>query len=191
MKTIKAREDEDQPVTQQVLDQAIDQGRKRNATDIQPITLRFLSELNALAIGFSDQTALLLPVANYPELRELSVTELGQIELGFGGKAICLEHRDMHMSISGMISASESLMASSLRETGGVSVRQKPPRRRLTGRRAADRAKKLPKRSPPASVRRHLNVIKIPETGSAPSPLKPTASASEQQSRLPVMGLAV
>jgi hypothetical protein len=111
MKTIKAREDEDQPVTQQVLDQAIDQGRKRNATDIQPIMLRFLSELNALAIGFSDQTALLLPVANYPELRELSVTELGQIELGFGGKAICLEHRDMHMSISGMISASESLMA--------------------------------------------------------------------------------
>ena len=69
-----------------------------------------------MAIGFSDQTALLLPVANYPELRELSVSELGQMELGFGGKAICLEHRDLHMSISGMISASESLMgvASSL-----------------------------------------------------------------------------
>jgi hypothetical protein len=111
MKTIKARKHEDQPVTQRILDQAIDQGRKRSAPNIQPTTLRFLSELNALAIGFSDQTALLLPVANYPELRELSVTELGQIELGFGGKAICLEHRDMHMSISGMISASESLMA--------------------------------------------------------------------------------
>ncbi len=110
MKTIKAQEFDDQPVTQRVLNQAIDQGRKRNAPNIQPTTLRFLSELNALAIGFSDQTALLLPVANYPELRELSVSELGQMELGFGGKAICLNHRDLHMSISGMISASESLM---------------------------------------------------------------------------------
>ena len=70
MKTIKAQELDDQPVTQRVLNQAIDQGRKRNAPNIQPTTLRFLSELNALAIGFSDQTALLLPVANYPELRE-------------------------------------------------------------------------------------------------------------------------
>lgn len=110
MKTIKAQELDDQPVTQRVLNQAIDQGRKRNAPNIQPTTLRFLSELNALAIGFSDQTALLLPVANYPELRELSVSELGQMELGFGGKAICLDHRDLYMSISGMISASESLM---------------------------------------------------------------------------------
>lgn len=110
MKTIKAQELDDRPVTQRVLNQAIDQGRKRNAPNIQPTTLRFLSELNALAIGFSDQTALLLPVANYPELRELSVSELGQMELGFGGKAICLDHRDLHMSISGMISASESLM---------------------------------------------------------------------------------
>uniref|UniRef100_A0A7C1WV51 DUF2442 domain-containing protein n=1 Tax=Pseudomonas graminis TaxID=158627 RepID=A0A7C1WV51_9PSED len=110
MKTIKAQEFDDQPVTQRVLNQAIDQGRKRNAPNIQPTTLRFLSELNALAIGFSDQTALLLPVANYPELRELSVSELGQMELGFGGKAIYLDHRDLHMSISGMISASESLM---------------------------------------------------------------------------------
>lgn len=110
MKTIKAREHDDQPVTPRVLSQAIDQGRKRNAPAIQPTTLRFLSELNALAIGFSDQTALLLPVANYPELRELSASELEQIELGFGGKAICLEHRNLHMSISGMISASESLM---------------------------------------------------------------------------------
>ncbi|MGE6387694.1 DUF2442 domain-containing protein [Pseudomonas sp. NPDC078416] len=110
MKTIKSQELDDQPVTQRVLNQAIDQGRKRNAPNIQPTTLRFLSELNALAIGFSDQTALLLPVANYPELRELSVSELRQMELGFGGKAICLDHRDLHMSISGMISASESLM---------------------------------------------------------------------------------
>lgn len=111
MKTIKAREHDDQPVTQRVLDQAVDQGRKRNPPNIQATTLRFLGELNALAIGFSDQTALLLPVASYPELRELSVEELEQIELGFGGKAVCLEHRDLHISIAGMISASESLMA--------------------------------------------------------------------------------
>lgn len=116
MKTIKAREHYDEPVTQRVLNRAIDQGGKRDTPNIQATTLRFMGELNALAIGFADQTALLLPVANYPELRELSVKELEQIELGFGGKAVCLEHRDLHISISGMISASESLMgvASSL-----------------------------------------------------------------------------
>lgn len=116
MKTIKAREHYDEPITQRILNQAIDQGRKRDTPNIQATTLRFMGELNALAIGFADQTALLLPVANYPELRELSVKELEQIELGFGGKAVCLEHRDLHISISGMISASESLMgvASSL-----------------------------------------------------------------------------
>lgn len=116
MKTIKAREHYDEAVTQRVLNRAIDQGGKRDTPNIQATTLRFMGELNALAIGFADQTALLLPVANYPELRELSVKELEQIELGFGGKAVCLEHRDLHISISGMISASESLMgvASSL-----------------------------------------------------------------------------
>ncbi|WP_341959036.1 DUF2442 domain-containing protein [Pseudomonas sp. RC10] len=74
-------------------------------------TLQFLADLNALAIGFSDRTAVLLPVSLYAELRCLSIEELSQIELGFSGSALCLERRDLHVSITGLISASEPLMA--------------------------------------------------------------------------------
>jgi hypothetical protein len=41
MKTIKAQERDDQPVTQRVLNQAIDQGRKRNTPNIQATTVCF------------------------------------------------------------------------------------------------------------------------------------------------------
>jgi hypothetical protein len=111
MKTIKARVHDDSPVTQRILTQAIDQGRTRIALNVQATTLSFLTELNALVIGFPDQSAILLPVANYPELSALSGEELGQVELGFGGQAICLEPHNLDISIAGLISASESLMA--------------------------------------------------------------------------------
>jgi hypothetical protein len=109
MKPVKAREHDDDIVDHAALEQATELGRTRGV--LRAVTLQFMSSLNAYAIGFADQTALLLPVANYPELRNLSVQELEQMELGFGGGALCLESRDLHISVAGMISASESLMA--------------------------------------------------------------------------------
>lgn len=109
MKPVKAREHDDDIVDHVALEQATELGRTRGV--LRAVTLQFMSSLNAYAIGFADQTALLLPVGNYPELRNLSAQELAQMELGFGGSALCLESRDLHISVAGMISASESLMA--------------------------------------------------------------------------------
>jgi hypothetical protein len=51
-----------------------------------------------------------LPIKNYPELASLQDSELNALELGFGGSAICLEARDLHISIAGLVSASQPLM---------------------------------------------------------------------------------
>lgn len=63
-----------------------------------------------LLIGFADQSAVLLPVKNYPELSALGVAELEGLAIGYGGTALCLEARDLHVSIAGLVSASQPLM---------------------------------------------------------------------------------
>lgn len=110
MKTIKASEHDDEIVTAQSLAQAIDQGRKGSRSALHATTVQFLGTFNALAIGFADQTAVLLPIDNYTELRDLSAEDLDRIELGYAGSALCLPHQDLHIAIAGLISASEPLM---------------------------------------------------------------------------------
>jgi hypothetical protein len=109
MKSVKAREHDDEVVTQDVLSQATKAGRTRCV--LRASTQQFLSSFNAIAIGFADHTAVLLPVGNYPELRDLSAEELDQLELGFGGSALSLASQDLHISIAAMVAASEPLMA--------------------------------------------------------------------------------
>lgn len=111
MKPLKVREYADEIITQEVLTEAIHKGRKRSQCILHATSVRFLGDLNAVAIGFSDRAAILLPVDNYTELRDLTPDELDGIELGFAGSALCLEHRNMHVSIAGLILGSEPLMA--------------------------------------------------------------------------------
>lgn len=69
-----------------------------------------LSAHKSLLLGFPDQSAVTLPVKNYPELASLSASELNQLAVGFGGSALCLDARDLHVSIAGLVLANESLM---------------------------------------------------------------------------------
>ncbi|WP_341523402.1 DUF2442 domain-containing protein [Pseudomonas sp. G.S.17] len=110
MKTVKAVDLFDDVVTEQGLQQAREQGRKRRNTGLLASTVEFLPAQQALLIGFADQCAIALPIRNYPELAHLSIQELESLELGFGGSAVCLEARDLHVSIAGLISASAPLM---------------------------------------------------------------------------------
>lgn len=111
MKTIKAQELFDEPVTEAILEQAIAQGQKRNDQRFYATAVKYLSEFKALLVSFSDQSAIVLPIKNYPELNELSIEELVHLNLGFGGSALCSEARDLHVSIAGLVSASQPLMA--------------------------------------------------------------------------------
>jgi hypothetical protein len=110
MTGVKAREPYDEPVTKAVLDRAVAEGRQRQGAGLHAETVRYLSEFGAVLIGFADRSALALPVANYPELAELSPAELSQLEIGFGGSALCFDARDLHVSIAGLVSASQPLM---------------------------------------------------------------------------------
>lgn len=110
MKTVKAMDPFDEVVTEQGLRQAKERGRKRGNAGLLASTVEFLPLQKSLLIGFADQCAIALPVKNYPELAQLSIEDLERLELGFGGSALCLEVRDVHISIAGLISASAPLM---------------------------------------------------------------------------------
>ena len=110
MTAVKAREPYDEPVTEAVLDRAVADGRKRLGAGLHAQTVRYVPEFGAVLVGFADRSALALPVGNYPELAELSPAELSQLAIGFGGSALCLDARDLHVSIAGLVSASEPLM---------------------------------------------------------------------------------
>ena len=110
MKTIKAHDRFDEPVTVAVLEQAIVRGRQRQTQGVHATTVQYLPTFKSLYIGFADQSGVTLPVGNYPELAELTTEELGQLVPGFGGSALCLEARDLHVSIAGLVSASQPLM---------------------------------------------------------------------------------
>ena len=110
MKTVKAQERFDESVTATVLEQAIVRGRQQLSQGLHATAVQYLPAFKALLIGFADQSAVVLPVQNYPELAELSTTELEHLALGFGGSALCLDERDLHVSIAGLVSASQPLM---------------------------------------------------------------------------------
>jgi hypothetical protein len=110
MKTVKAKEYYDEPVTEEVLVRAVVEGRKRRGTTLHAKNVRYLPEFKALAVSFADKAAILLPVKKYAELAQLSLAELERIKVGFGGSALCLDERDLHVSIAGLVSASKPLM---------------------------------------------------------------------------------
>ncbi len=104
---IKAPVYDDVPVTEDGMRRA---AATRQSRTPQAVSVQFLPSRRSLLIGFVDQSAIALPVAKFPELEALDPAELDRLAIGFGGQALCLEEKDLHMSIQGMISASDALM---------------------------------------------------------------------------------
>jgi hypothetical protein len=110
MTAVKAWEGLDEPETASVLEQAIDKGRKRHELGLCAASVQYLPALQSVLIGFADESAIALPVGNYPELAELSPAELERLTIGFGGNALCLDELGLHVSIAGLVQASQPLM---------------------------------------------------------------------------------
>lgn len=110
MTIVKAQVRFDEAVTPHVLAGAIKRGRKRASTGVHATSVQYLVSLESLLVGFADQSAVALPIKNYPELAELTEGELKTLTLGFGGSALCLESHDLHVSIAGLVSVSQPLM---------------------------------------------------------------------------------
>lgn len=107
---IKAQDRFDEPVTASVLAKATARGRQRRHPGLHALSVAYLPAYQSLLIGFADQSAVLLPVQNYAELSALGVAELEGLAIGYGGTALCLEAQDLHVSIAGLVSASQPLM---------------------------------------------------------------------------------
>ena len=109
MSIVTARALFDEPVTDEVLRRAVERGRQRRPT-LHASAVQYVADSQSLRIGFSDLSAVVLPVKNYPELAQLSHAQLDRLVLGFAGSALCLEEQDLHVSIAGLVSASGPLM---------------------------------------------------------------------------------
>jgi len=110
MTMIKAVTRFDETVTQDVLDQSMEHGRKRATGGVRATAVQYVPQLGSLLFSFLDHSAVALPVSNYPELAALAESDLYALSLGFGGSALCLEEKDLHISIAGLVSASQPLM---------------------------------------------------------------------------------
>lgn len=109
MKAVKAKVQIDRPVTETRLDRAIERGKSRPGGGLKATAVTFQSP--CLAVSFEDGSGILLPVGNYPEFDGFEIEDFDGLEVGFSGSAICHEDKDLHLSIAGLILASEPLMA--------------------------------------------------------------------------------
>ena len=110
MNTVVAKNRFDEPVTDEVLRRATERGEQRRRLALHASAVLYVADSQALMIGFADQSAVVLPIKNYPELARLSHTQLGRLSLGYAGSALCLDEQDLHVSIAGLVSASVPLM---------------------------------------------------------------------------------
>lgn len=109
MKTIPAKSDLDEVITGAVLKRAILAGQKRRLTGVHAKKIAYLVDTKSLMIEFADRSALLLPIKNYPEFSKRSEKVLCRLKLGAAGSAIYDDASDLHISIAGLVGASESL----------------------------------------------------------------------------------
>ena len=111
MSVVIPKQPVDEPVTAAVLEQAVARGAVRRRQSLHAADLAYLPESESLRIGFADHSAVILPLGIYPELAALSSKDRARLTLGYAGSAVCLEERDLHISIAGLVSASADLMA--------------------------------------------------------------------------------
>lgn len=108
MKIVKAKVRPDAPITETDIDKAVARGRKLKRVYANASSVRY--EDDCISIGFGDGSRIVLPVAGLAEFEGFSVQDFQKLEVGFGGKALCCEGRDLHVSISGLIATSQPLM---------------------------------------------------------------------------------
>ncbi|TKK30973.1 DUF2442 domain-containing protein [Pseudomonas sp. CFBP13528] len=96
------------PLSDADVDKAIARGRKLKRLYANASNVRYQDD--CISIGFSDGSRVMLPVAGLPEFAGFSPQDFQQLEVGFGGKALCCEARDLDVSITGLIATSQPLM---------------------------------------------------------------------------------
>ncbi|WP_215883727.1 DUF2442 domain-containing protein [Acidithiobacillus sulfurivorans] len=132
--TIQATNGFDEEVTPEVLQRAVALGQRHHRGSIHAQSLRYLPDTRALMITFGDQTAIVLPVANYSELSALTEKERQQLSLCFAGSALCLNDQDLHVSIAGLMAMSQPLLEVAKTVTASYNGRLRTPAKAAASR---------------------------------------------------------
>lgn len=77
---------------------------------MQTRAVKYLPDIQSLLISLQEQGAVFLLISEFAELATLSESQLSQLTIGFAGTALCLNECDLHISIMGLITSSESLL---------------------------------------------------------------------------------
>lgn len=93
----------DSPITERVLDEAIERGQRNGAN--RPRVVRAQIENQYLALTFATGARVSIPLTLLPELEELSHELRSQLEVGFVGQGLVVEAADLHVSVQGILEA--------------------------------------------------------------------------------------
>ena len=154
MKIVEAKVVPYKPLTDADIDKAIARGRKTRHLYARASSVRY--EDNCISIGFSDGSRVVLPVAGLPEFEGFSLEDFEQLEVGFGGKALCCEAKDLDVSVTGLIATSKPLMdlATSLvaSRNGRKSSAAKAAAARANGKKGGRPRKNVPENTDPTNA---------------------------------------
>ena len=103
MKIINAPKRYGKPVTDEVLQEAIERGKQLYGDIPKANGVRFLAKQREIEIDFENGNSVLLPIDKLKEFNNLSNDQLSRLLVGFAGKGLYLDEADLHVSINGLI----------------------------------------------------------------------------------------
>lgn len=86
---------------------AIERGEERRLREPPATAIEYHSADRSFRISFASRPDVLLPVKHFPELADLSDQELASMTLELQGEALCLEEKDLHISVHGLVEVVE------------------------------------------------------------------------------------
>ena len=82
---------------------------REKGVNVHAKSVRYLYADHALMFAFSDGSAVLVPVDHYSELQKWTMKELDSLTIGFDGAVLCLDSKNINVSIASLLAALPSL----------------------------------------------------------------------------------
>lgn len=108
MKIVSARKGSGRQVTDEVFEEAVARGKRLYGSIPRATAVRFDRSNREIEIAFQDQEFVRLSINQLKDLSSLSDDQLSRLAIGFAGKGLYLDEADLHVSIQGLIAASNA-----------------------------------------------------------------------------------
>lgn len=102
-KIIKSKTHSNIEINDDILAKAIERGKSRQDS-VRALSIEVVKDpVKSIILFFEGNNQLSLPLEDLPEFKGLSDSQLKHLEIGMFGSAICLEEKDLHVSIMGLL----------------------------------------------------------------------------------------